>query len=224
MGRKTIIYVRRKTTTLFLIFIMTFSMFWLLPQVEVPAFYGQGSLFTQQFLALVLMGIALGTDAFSLSIGIGMKKVCAVDVIKTSIVIGIFHVLMPLAGMMLGEIFGSFLGIYAFYIGRFLIIFIGASMIYESFKSNDRPCHNRLMGWSLILLAFSVSLDALTIGFGLGTFGFSVPLVITVFGLFGGLMTAIGLCFGRYIGGWIGERSEMIGGLILIILGIKLLL
>ncbi|QNO15156.1 manganese efflux pump [Alkalicella caledoniensis] len=224
MGKKTIVYIRKKTSRVLLVFLMAGIMIWMLPQIEIPAFKDSANIFSEQFLALVLMGIALGTDAFSLSIGIGMKKVCAVDIIKTSVVIGIFHIIMPLGGMILGEVFGAVLGIYAFYIGRLLIIFIGANMIYESYKGSEKPCEDKLIGLSLILLAFSVSLDALTIGFGLGAFGFSIPLVIAVFGFFGATMTAIGLSFGRYIGGWIGERSEMIGGTVLVVLGIKMLL
>lgn len=222
LGKKMIVYISERTLKVFLGIILVFIYFGLISKVQIPAF-GAG-VYPVQIIHLVVMGLALGTDAFSLSIGIGMKKVCAYDILKTSFVIGVFHVIMPLIGMFLGDFLGSFLGIYAKYVGSLLVIIIGANMLYECLKGEDGDCDKKLLGWSLVMLALSVSLDALTVGFGLGTYGFPIPLVVGVFGLLGGVMTAIGLIFGRFIGRWFGEKSEIIGGAVLIILGIKMLL
>lgn len=221
MGKKLIVYISNKSIKLVLGIVLLVLYLSLLSRVNIPAF----SLGTNQLLQVFFIGLALGTDAFSLSVGIGMKRVCGYDIIKTSIVIGIFHILMPLIGLVLGEILGSVLGIYAKYLGSLLIALIGVNMIYECLKCNGvEDCDKKLVGWSLIVLAISVSLDALTVGLGLGTFRYPIPLVVGIIGLLGGLMTALGLMFGRYIGEWFGEKSEMVGGVVLIILGLKMLL
>ncbi len=220
MAKKMIIYVSHKALKAMGAIFFALFFFHFVQRIDVPTY--EPGLYNKQLLSLVLIGVALGTDAFSLSVGIGMRRVCAYDILKTSIVIGIFHVIMPLIGIVLGNIFGEYLGVYAKYIGSVMIIFIGGNMIYESLKGKDEDCEQRLMGWGLIFLAISVSIDALTIGFGLGTYGFSVPLVVLIIGLFGGFMTAIGLTFGMYIGEWIGDKSEIAGGLVLISLGLKM--
>lgn len=221
MGKKLIVYISNKSIKLVLGIGLLVLCLSLLFRINMPAF----SLENNQFLQVLFIGLALGTDAFSLSIGIGMKRVCGYDILKTSVVIGIFHVIMPLTGLMLGEILGSVLGTFAKYLGSLLIAFIGVNMLYQFSKSDsERNCDKKLVGWSLIILATSVSLDALTVGLGLGTFRYPIPLVVGIIGLLGGLMTAIGLMFGRYLGEWFGEKSEMVGGVVLVILGIKMLL
>ncbi|WP_353893172.1 manganese efflux pump MntP family protein [Proteinivorax hydrogeniformans] len=186
---------------------------------------GVDSLNWGQLLSLVLIAIALGTDALSLCVGVGMKKLTAKEIIKVSVVIGLFHVFMPLIGLYLGQIFGRMLGEIAQYLGSIIIVLIGANMIYESFKEedNDEDCTKKLTGISLMILALGVSLDALSVGFSLGTLGFSTTVVVLTFGFFGALMSAIGLMFGKYIGAVIGNHAEKIGGLVLIALGIKMI-
>lgn len=221
MGKKIIVYVsdRNLRFGIGIAIFLTYMIFSL--KVSIPVFPSD----TNQLLQITFIGLALGTDAFSLSIGIGMKRICAYDILKTSVIIGIFHVIMPLIGLLLGEILGTALGVYAKYIGSILIALIGVNMLIESCKDNgEKDCDKKIVGWSLIILAISVSLDALTVGLGLGTIGFSLPLAVGIIGIFGGVMTSIGLIFGRYLGAWFGEKSEFVGGIVLIILGLRILL
>lgn len=221
MGKKVVIYISKKSMKMALAVFTIIIYFALTAGLEVPAFN-----ITDNYLELIqviLMGLALGTDAFSLSIGIGMTKICLYQTAQISCIIGFFHVIMPLIGFLLGELLGIALGEYAKYIGSFLIVIIGINMIYETTKNNKNVFNTKLTGWSLIILAFSVSIDALTVGFGLGTIGFPLYLVVGIFGFLGGIMTAIGLTFGCFIGQWFGERSEFFGGLVLILLGIKMI-
>ncbi len=96
---------------------------------------------------------------------------------------------------------------------------IGINMIYESMQGDEEDCVTKLTGISLLMLALGVSLDALTVGFSLGTLGFPVYIVVLTFGVVGGLMSALGLVFGKYIGKFLGEHAEKFGGLVLIVLG-----
>ncbi|SET07594.1 manganese efflux pump MntP family protein [Anaerobranca gottschalkii] len=220
MGKKVVIYITKKSMKMALVLITLFIYFALTAGLEIPAFNTDSH--SLALVQVILMGLALGTDAFSLSIGIGMTKICLYKITQISCLIGFFHVVMPLIGVLLGELLGTALGEYGKYVGSFLIVIIGINMIYETRKGKKDVFNIKLTGWSLIILAFSVSIDALTVGFGLGTVGFPLYLVVGIFGLLGGIMTAIGLTFGWFIGEWFGERSEFFGGLVLILLGIKM--
>ena len=75
-----------------------------------------------------------------------------------------------------------------------------------------------------MLLCLSVSMDALSVGISLGVFHFFIPLTVGIIGIIAGAMTASGLLLGKKFGDWMGSRAELAGGVILIIIGIKLLL
>lgn len=180
---------------------------------------------TRQALPLLLMAVALGTDAMSLSIGIGMRGVSWREVARVSLVIGIFHVLMPLAGAAGGFYFGLFAGEIAHWIGAGIVAFIGVRMIWGCLGNKQTMSSNwTLSGVPLLMLALSVSLDALSVGFSLGAFGYNIFITSLVFGVFGAGMTALGLLFGSRLGKLIGDRGELLGGAVLIILALHMLL
>jgi len=175
-------------------------------------------------ITLLLLAVALGTDAFSLAVGIGLRGVTNREVVRVSATIGVFHIMMPLVGLYLGQLFGKIVGDAASFFGALILIVLGIRMIREGCKS--RP-HKRetvqLFGWSLIMFALSVSLDALSVGFSLGTVAQDIIRIVLILGLTSMLMTAIGLKFGSFLGGFVGERAELLGGLVLVAVGIKIL-
>lgn len=74
----------------------------------------------------------------------------------------------------------------------------------------------------LILAAASVSLDALTVGFGLGTLHANLAVTVITMGVVAGLMTGAGLILGRKVGAWLGEKAQFVGGIVLIAIGISM--
>jgi len=183
-------------------------------------------------LTIVLLACALGTDAFSMAVGIGVTGIRIKRALLASAVICLFHILMPLVGLSLGAVLGRAVGQAAGILGALVLIFIGVQGIAEyisAYKnggnSSEKEGKLKLIGgsWGLILLAGSVSLDALTVGFGLGTFNFNLPLTVGIFGAVAGLMTAAGFLFGSRIGGWLGNKAELAGSLILFLIGIKMI-
>lgn len=180
---------------------------------------------THQLGPLVLMGAALGTDAMSLSIGIGLRGVSRRDIFRVSTVVGVFHVLMPLLGLGLGQISGLLIGTYARWLGAAVVAWIGFRMIRGCIGFRECQASNWVLtGIPLLLLAASVSLDALSVGFSLGVFGYNVLVSALVFGVFGSLLTALGLLFGGNLGHWLGNRAELFGGGVLIILALHMFL
>lgn len=179
-----------------------------------------------QVLALLLMAAALGTDAMSLAIGIGLRGVSRREGLRTCVVIGLFHVIMPLIGTWAGGFLSRLTGDIARAAGAGIVAFIGIRMLWGCLKNRDEDCdiQIKLSGMSLCLLALSVSLDALSVGLGLGTMGYNIYLTAILFGLFGAGMTALGLFMGHKLGKFLGRYGEAVGGSVLIILAIKMFL
>jgi len=192
--------------------------------------------------AILLVAIALGTDAFSLAVGIGMNRVRLKQIIVIASVVMVFHIVMPLIGLTLGSLLGELLGHLATVIGGGVLVVIGLQMAKESLKSHTqvfrfqharkalpgrvriRDSRFQMSITGVLLLAASVSLDALSVGFGLGTWRVSIPLTVLAMGVVAGSMTAAGLVFGRQLAAWVGERAETLGGAVLFIIGIKMLI
>lgn len=174
-------------------------------------------------LTIVLMAAALGMDAFSLGIGVGMRGIRLLDILRVSFVVGLFHMIMPLMGILTGTYVGVILGDIAIVMGGVLLVLLGAHMIYSSFRENHEHLMSYTTFWGLIVFALSVSLDSFSVGVTLGLFSSNFMLTIGLFGLFGGIMSIVGLWLGRSASNWLGIYSEAIGGLILLVFGIHFL-
>ncbi len=188
--------------------------------------------------AVLLVSIALGVDAFSVAIGIGLLGVKIREIFLVSGVVSVFHVVMPLIGLYLGAYLGNIAGPIAGTIGALVLLAIGFNTIWESlrkrgvFKSSDMLDSSKTNGAtiniqspvSLFLMAASVSLDALTVGFGLGTLQVDLFLTVITMGIVAGLMTALGLIFGKGLNKAVGNKAELLGGIILILIGLKFLI
>jgi putative Mn2+ efflux pump MntP len=170
------------------------------------------------------MAIALGMDAFSLGLGIGMRGIRLLDVAKISLVIGAFHILMPLMGMFMGHYVSSLLGSVATVAGGALLVLLGAHMVYSAVRGEAVQSFDHRTLWGLLVFALSVSIDSFSVGVSLGMFSGDLVLTVLSFGVFGLVMSMAGLLLGRNVGNWVGEYGEAIGGVILLVFGIKFLL
>ncbi|MCC2683663.1 MAG: rane protein [Paenibacillaceae bacterium] len=179
---------------------------------------------TGQFLTILVMSVALGMDAFSLGVGIGMKGIRLLDILKVSTVIALFHIIMPLMGIFTGKYMSTLLGGVAVAIGGGLLIVLGGHMIYSSIRGEQvKSFDHRSLG-GLLLFALMVSMDSFSVGVSLGMFYTDLLLAVLLFGVFGGAMSILGLLLGRRLSHWTGEYGEAIGGIILLAFGIKFLL
>mgnify|MGYP002276922601 CR=1 FL=1 len=177
-----------------------------------------------QWLTIVLMAFALGLDAFSLGIGIGLRGIRLLDVLKISAVVGLFHILMPLTGMFTGHYVGSLLGDVAVAAGGGLLALLGLHMIYSSLRGDTAQSFDQGTLWGLMLFALSVSIDSFSVGISFGLFAADIIVTVFVFGLFGSLMSIAGLMLGRRVSGLFGEYGEALGGVILLAFGLKFIL
>jgi putative Mn2+ efflux pump MntP len=170
------------------------------------------------------MALALGMDAFSLGIGLGIRGIRLIHIARMSLVIGIFHVVMPLMGMFMGQYVSTLLGDVAIAAGGALLVVLGLHMLYTALRGDSSVAFDHRSFWGLILFAVMVSIDSFSVGLSLGIFASDIMLTVLVFGLFGGGMSMLGLLLGRRVGLWVGEYGEALGGLILLIFGLRFLL
>ncbi|QYR22043.1 manganese efflux pump MntP family protein [Paenibacillus sp. sptzw28] len=179
---------------------------------------------TGQLLTLLIIALALGMDAFSLGIGIGLRGIRLRDVLKLSTLIALFHIFMPLMGMVTGKYVSTLLGGLATNAAGGLLLLLGAHMIYSSFRGGGAasPIDHRT-SWGMLLFALSVSIDSFSVGISLGMFAADVLLTVLLFGFTGGLLSILGLLIGRRVNRSLGEFGEACGGVILLTFGLLFL-
>ena len=118
------------------------------------------------------------------------------------------------------------IAVYAHWVAFGLLAFVGLKMIYEALKEQDdsAPPTDPTRGLTMVMLAVATSIDALAVGLSLGMLGVSVWLPATVIGLVCGALTVTGMLLGGRIGSFWGPRVEILGGLVLCGIGLKILL
>jgi putative Mn2+ efflux pump MntP len=179
---------------------------------------------TGQMLTILVMAVALGMDAFSLGIGIGLKGVRLRDILKLSTIIAVFHVLMPLGGMMTGQYVSGLLGGIATSVAGALLLLLGGHMVYSSLRGESVDSIDHRTVWGMLVFSFSVSIDSFSVGISLGMFSAHVLLTVLMFGFFGGWMSVLGLMLGRRASRSLGGYGEALGGVILFAFGLLFLI
>jgi len=185
------------------------------------------------FFEIILLAVALGVDALSVAIVIGVRKYSIISIAKISGYTGAFHIIMPLMGLYVGNFSRNFAKNYFYQqkeyidqifelIGAGILLLIGMYMIVESFleKKEDINKINFTGGIGLITLTLGVSIDAFSVGISLGMMDFH-SYTVFVFGIVATLMMGFGLFLGAKIGDWVGRDLQIWGGLVLIYLGLR---
>ncbi|KGP71982.1 manganese efflux pump MntP family protein [Pontibacillus yanchengensis] len=178
--------------------------------------------FVGEMITLSLMALALGMDAFSVGLGMGMIPLRLRRIAIIGFTVGMFHIIMPFSGMVLGRFLSNQLGSFTTMGGGALLIILGVQMFRSSFKKDDEPALSPI-GFGLIVFALSVSLDSFSVGLSLGMFGVRTVMTLLLFGIASMVLTWIGLLLGRKVQGLLGTYSEMLGGSILCGFGLQLI-
>ena len=171
-----------------------------------------------QLITLSMMAVALGMDAFSLGLGLGMKRLPYSQMVIISLSIGLFHVLMPLIGMIIGQYVSMMMKEVAILLGGGMLCFLGGKMLFQQNEEHVVQIQSMIQ---ILMLSTSVSLDSLSAGLTLGLFAADKWIAISLFGGIGALMAGMGLSVGKFAGAWLGNAGETLGGIILILLGLK---
>lgn len=177
-----------------------------------------------QLLTILVMAVALGMDAFSLGIGIGLKGIRRKDVLRLSAMIALFHVVMPLGGMLMGQYVGALLGGIATSAAGALLLLLGGHMVYSSIRGESVDSIDHRTVWGTLVFSFSVSIDSFSVGVSLGMFASHMFVTVLLFGAIGGLMSVLGLMLGRHVSSTLGGYGEALGGVILFGFGLLFLI
>ena len=163
-------------------------------------------------LSLLFLAAALAMDAFSAAVTDGMivKKIRFYDAIKVGLFFGVFQFLMPCIGNLVSGVATDIVERFDHWIAFVLLGFLGLHMIWESRTEQEIP-KNPLKNSSLLLAAIATSIDALAAGVTLAAV--DTPILFSFGGVF----------IGKKFGGFLGSKAECIGGIILILIGIKTL-
>lgn len=183
------------------------------------------------FFTLLLMGVSLSMDAFAVSIckGLSMRKVNKKQCLVIGLFFGGFQALMPFVGWVLGSRFEQYITSIDHWIAFILLGFIGGKMVVEAIREKDEAVEVRKMDPPLdfkemFILAIATSIDALAVGI---TFAFlQVPIVeaISIIGITTFVISVIGVYVGNFFGNRYKKKAELVGGMILILIGVKILL
>lgn len=173
------------------------------------------------FFTVLLIGISLSMDAFSLALVYGMAGLSDKKKLILSLIVGTYHFIMPLIGLTLGSIITSISFINLDVIAAIILIYIGIDLIISNFKDEETISLSKT---GLFIFGLSVSIDSLTIGIGLKAITSSYLLASIVFSICSCFFTYLGLLLGNIIGKQIGTYSKIVGGIILIIIAILMII
>lgn len=169
-------------------------------------------------ILVFLIAISLSMDAFSLSLAYGTISLSKNDIKLLSVIVGAYHFLMPILGMLIGNFILNVLKINDNLLVFVIFLFIGISMLIESFKKGEKV--KKLKITEMILFGLAVSIDSFSIGIGLNAISNNFLICSIIFSITSFVFTYIGLVLGNKLNQLIGKVATFIGGIILIILGI----
>lgn len=182
------------------------------------------------FVELLLIGVGLAMDAFAVSIckGLAMRKVNKKQAVIIGLFFGGFQALMPLVGWLLGSQFESYITSIDHWIAFVLLAFIGGKMIFEAVKPEedveieqmDPPLDMKEM----FLLAVATSIDALAVGITFAFLDYPIVEAISIIGVITFIISVGGVYVGNFFGNKYKNKAEFAGGLILVIIGLRILL
>ena len=178
-------------------------------------------------IEIALIGVGLAMDAFAVSIckGLAMRRMNYKKAIIIAAFFGVFQALMPALGYVLGTTFANKIAAIDHWIAFILLALIGANMIKEALSSDDDECQDdSLRLGDLIMLSIATSIDALAVGITFAFFNVSLLLSVSMIGIITFIICVIGVKVGNVFGEKYKSKAELAGGLILIVMGAKILI
>ena len=176
-------------------------------------------------ILLIAVGLSFDTFAVSVSSGLTIPHIRFLQAVKIAFTLAFFQSLMPLIGWILGNQVSGLIANYDHWVAFGLLSVLGLKMAYESLKKDkENSSFNPLKPLVLLGMAVATSIDALVVGVSFALIDINIYWSIFVIGVVTFLVSMVGMLFGKKVGGKLGQQMEIIGGVILIGIGIKILL
>ena len=179
------------------------------------------------FLSLFILGVGLSMDAFAVAVckGLALKKIAFRHALTVGLWFGIFQALMPLLGYLLAAQFTDAIAAYDHWIAFILLALIGGNMIREAvFEKEEAETDGALSFRSMLPLAVATSIDALAVGVTFAFLDVRIVPSVTLIGVTTLILSMLGVKAGSLFGAKYEKKAEILGGVILILLGVKTLL
>ena len=175
---------------------------------------------------IIAIAVSLALDAFAVSLvaGATIRPITYRHVFRLAWHFGLFQFMMPIIGWLVGNTMFGYLEAIDHWIAFGLLTAIGGKMIWESFQEIQAYTKDITRGWTLIGLALATSIDALAIGLTLSAIQVRIWYPSVIIGVVALLFSVAGIYLGRKTGKLLGKKFELLGGVILIAIGIKILI
>ena len=185
-------------------------------------------------LEVILTAIGLSMDALAVSVckGLSMKKLKLKNAFVIALFFGGFQAAMPFVGYLLGTSFESYIKNFDHWIAFVLLAFIGGKMIFDTIRGDDDACggscdlNDKLNYKELVVMAIATSIDALAVGIAMACLsgGMNVGAAIAIIGVITLVICFAGVIIGNKFGAKFEKNASYTGGVILILIGLKILL
>ena len=178
------------------------------------------------WIELLAIAVALAMDAFAVAVVVGLtvRPLTGRHLFRLSFHFGLFQALMPLVGWTAGRAVQQRMAHVDHWVAFGLLAFVGGRMVLAALRSAEERSTNGdpTRGWQLVVLATATSIDALAVGLSLAMLGWPIAAPAVVIGLVAGTLTLAGMQLGQYVGAAWGRRVELVGGLVLVAIGVKI--
>ncbi len=177
-------------------------------------------------LEILMIAVGLAMDAFAVSIAAGTSGRLSGKraAFRLSFHFGLFQAMMPLAGWYAGSRIAHLISAFDHWVAFGLLLIVGGRMIMASLRSETEAFDkDPSRGLSLVILSVATSIDALAVGLSLAMINISIWQPCVIIGAITAILSAVGIRAGKYFGKKLGPRMELIGGVLLILIGMKIL-
>ena len=178
------------------------------------------------FLSILFIALGLSADCFAVALGgsISLKTISPPQLFRLSSMFGLFQALMPVLGWLVGQTVVNLIADFDHWVAFALLVIVGGRMLWEAFH-DDNQHQNADITRGLLLLTVSVatSIDALAVGLSFAFLKVNIWLASLTIGITAFVVTAVGFLLGRKAGELVGKRAEAVGGIILLIIGLRIL-
>ncbi len=178
------------------------------------------------WFSLLALAVALAMDAFAVAVvtALALSVITRRHLFRLSFHFGLFQALMLIAGWLVGSAASGYVTSSDHWIAFGLLAFVGTRMIWGAVRNGTQAvAPDRTCGWDLVLLSVATSVDALAVGLSLALINAAIALPALVVGLVAAALTLLGMAIGRRAGLLWGKRVEVLGGVVLIVIGAKIL-
>ncbi len=175
---------------------------------------------------VLLIAVSMAMDAFAVCLVAGSLNHASGgrSAFRLSFHFGLFQFLMPVLGWLAGMTLEPIIKNYDHWVALGLLGFVGVRMIVAALRGDESQPADPSRGWTLVALSVAVSIDALAVGLSLGVLGISVWYPAFVIGIVTGLLSLLGLRLGQRFGNRLGRPVEIVGGLVLIGIGLRIVI